>query len=184
MCIRDRYDKVRLVPFGEYVPLKDWLPISKVVRGLADFRAGSGLKVLNVPLLGFISPVICYEIIFPGEVIKEQEKNQSNLIINLTNDAWFGDGAGPRQHLAIAKMRAIEEGIPLIRSANTGISGFYDAYGRTMGEINLNQEGILDQYLTSPTPYRTIYSRFGNNVYLLLILSCLIFIFPKSNDNC
>ena len=182
--IEAQYDKVRLVPFGEYVPLKDWLPISKVVRGLADFRAGSGLKILNVPLLGFISPVICYEIIFPGNVIKEREENQSNLIINLTNDAWFGDGAGPRQHLAIAKMRAIEEGIPLIRSANTGISGFYDAYGRTMGEINLNQEGILDQYLTSPTPYRTIYSRFGNSVYLLLILSCLIFIFPKRKDNC
>jgi apolipoprotein N-acyltransferase len=181
--IEAQYDKVRLVPFGEYVPLKEWLPISKVVQGLADFRAGSGLKVLNVPLLGFISPVICYEIIFPGDVIKEQEKNQSNLIINLTNDAWFGNGAGPRQHLAIAKMRAIEEGVPLIRSANTGISGFYDAYGRTMGEINLNQEGILDQYLTNPIPYRTIYSRFGDSIYLSLIFSCLIFIFLKRNNN-
>ena len=178
-----QYNKVRLVPFGEYVPLKDWLPISKIVQGLADFRAGSGLKVLNVPLLGFISPVICYEIIFPGDVIKEQERNQSNLIINLTNDAWFGNGAGPRQHLAIAKMRAIEEGVPLIRSANTGISGFYDAYGRTMGEISLNQEGILDRYLTNPTPHRTIYSRFGNSIYLLLLLVCLIFIFPKRSNN-
>ena len=180
--ILSRYDKVKLVPFGEYVPFKKWLPFSRLVESLADFQVGTGSKFVDIPLIGKISPLICYEAIFPGDIVGGEDEDRPKLIINLTNDAWFGNGAGPKQHLEIAKMRAIEEGIPLIRSANTGISGFYDAYGRSLGEISLNQTGILDRHLASVTSSPTIYSLFRDKTYLFLISSFIIIIFFKRDD--
>ena len=180
--IEARYDKIKLVPFGEYVPFKKWLPVTRLVESLADFQVGASPKFIDIPSIGKISPLICYEIIFPGEIFNGNKGNRVKLIVNLTNDAWFGTGAGPKQHLEIAKMRAIEEGIPLIRSANTGISGFYDAYGRTIGEINLNQTGVLDKHLAAPTSSPTIYSLFGDWIYLLLISSFIIVVHFKRNS--
>ena len=177
-----RYDKIKLVPFGEYVPFKKWLPIPRLVESLADFQVGTSPKFIDIPSIGKIAPLICYEIIFPGEIFNGKKGNRVKLIVNLTNDAWFGTGAGPKQHLEIAKMRAIEEGIPLIRSANTGISGFYDAYGRTIGEIDLNQTGMLDKPLAAPTSSPTIYSLFGDWIYLLLISSFIIIVHFKRNS--
>ena len=178
-----RYDKIKLVPFGEYVPFKKWLPVPRLVESLADFQVGASPKFIDIPSIGKISPLICYEIIFPGEIFNGNKGNRVKLIVNLTNDAWFGTGVGPKQHLEIAKMRAIEEGIPLIRSANTGISGFYDAYGRTIGEINLNQTGVLDKHLAAPTSSPTIYSLFGDWIYILFISSFIIIVNLKRNSD-
>jgi apolipoprotein N-acyltransferase len=181
--IKGRYDKVHLVPFGEYVPFKDWLPFSKVVDGLADFHPGTRPNLINVPFIGIVSPLICYEVIFPGSVIRNISKTRPKLLINLTNDAWFGKSSGPFQHLAIAKMRAIEEGIPLVRAANMGISGFYDAYGRNMGEISLNDEGVLDRHLFKPIASSTIYGKFGDTLYFCMMFVCIVVIFfPKRSD--
>jgi apolipoprotein N-acyltransferase len=175
--IKGRYDKVHLVPFGEYIPLKNWLPFSKIVNGLADFRSGTGPNQIDVPFVGIVSPLICYEVIFPGSVIRNSSKTRPKLLINLTNDAWFGRSSGPFQHLAIAKMRAIEEGIPLLRAANTGVSGFYDAYGRNLGEIGLSDEGVLDRHLFKPTTSSTLYGKFGDNIYFCMMFLCIIVIF-------
>jgi apolipoprotein N-acyltransferase len=182
-AIEGRYDKVRLVPFGEYVPFKEWLPFSKIVDGLADFRSGTGPNLITVPFVGIVSPLICYEVIFPGSVIDNVSQTRPKLLINLTNDAWFGKSSGPFQHLAIAKMRAIEEGIPLVRAANTGISGFYDAYGRNMGEIPLNDEGVLDRHLFKPIPSSTIYGKFGDTLYFCMIFLSIIIIFLSKRSN-
>ncbi len=154
------YDKAHLVPFGEYVPLRGILPIDKLVSGQGDFSAGAGRLNLTVPGLPPVSPLICYEAIFPGAAARRDER--PGWLLNLTNDAWFGTFAGPQQHFAIAATRAVEEGLPLVRAANTGISAVVDPYGRTVAMLGIGVEGILDsglpQALATPTPY----ARWGN----------------------
>ncbi|MBH69532.1 MAG: apolipoprotein N-acyltransferase [Rhodospirillaceae bacterium] len=172
--IQGQYHKAHLVPFGEYLPLKQWLPLSKIVRGFTDFSAGTGLKSLYIPYLGITSPLICYEVIFPGNVISNWSTLRPNLLLNLTNDAWFGESAGPFQHLEHARLRAVEEGLPLIRVANTGISGFFDAFGRKMGTIGLNKEAYMDRHLARPIHPTTFFGRFGNNGYLGITIFLLI----------
>lgn len=142
------YDKFHLVPFGEYVPLRWLLSFSKLTAGRGDFSSGPGVSTLNLPGLPSVSPLICYEIIFPGEVVDPE--NRPGWILNVTNDAWFGDSSGPRQHFVSARMRAVEEGIPVIRVANTGISGVIDGYGRVLGRIDLGAEAFLDVQLPRP----------------------------------
>jgi apolipoprotein N-acyltransferase len=170
--VHARYDKVHLVPFGEYVPLRGWLPLPRVARSFVDFTPGPGRRAILIDGLGLISPLICYEIIFPNQVISGGERPKA--LLNLTNDAWYGRSSGPYQHLAISRMRAIEEGIPLIRVANTGISGIYDAYGRATVQIGLDKTGVADGFLPLSTKLPTIYGRFGNQLYwVLFILLCL-----------
>ncbi len=164
------YDKFHLVPFGEYIPLRPWLSIPKITAGRQDFSAGDGLATLVLPGLPPFSPLICYEVIFPGEVVRRDER--PGWILNLTNDAWYGVSSGPYQHLAAARMRAVEEGLPVVRVANTGISAIVDAHGRTVAEMGLEQAGVLDAPLPvaiEPTPY----SRYGNVVGLVLALCIL-----------
>lgn len=175
--IVDRYDKARLVPFGEYLPFKDWLPFSKIVSGFSDFQPGPGVRSLSISNIGLMSPLICYEIIFPGRVVSGIKTDRPNLLLNITNDAWFGKSAGPYQHLEHARLRAIEEGIPLIRVANTGISGFYDALGREMGVIELGKTGFLERHLTQQVSPNTFYGHFGDSIYIVLtiiLLMCLL----------
>ncbi len=144
--ILDSYDKVHLVPFGEYVPFRtafDRLGLRQFVHLPGGFDAGSERRLLVVPGLPAVAPLICYEAIFPGEVVPS-EAPRSGLLLNVTNDGWFGTTTGPYQHFAQARLRAIEEGLPLIRAANTGISAIVDPYGRVLAELPLGAEGVLD----------------------------------------
>ncbi|MEQ8605100.1 MAG: apolipoprotein N-acyltransferase [Marivibrio sp.] len=149
------YDKAHLVPFGEYVPFAEWLPIEKIAEGGSGYVPGPGPRTLTLPGLPPVSPLICYEVIFPGAVTPEATRPA--WILNLTNDAWYGETAGPYQHLQHTRMRAIERGLPLVRAANTGISAGFDGYGRELGRLGLNQAGALDlrlpPALETPTPF-------------------------------
>ena len=158
------YDKHHLVPFGEYVPLQKFLPfVEKITGGASGFSRGDGAKTLLTNNFSF-SPLLCYEVIFSNEVV--DKNHRPDLLVNLTNDAWFGSSSGPYQHLDMAKMRAIEQGTALVRVAGTGVTAFIDPFGRVVAEIKLNQEGILDvDFIKNLTP--TIYERFS---YLPLIL--------------
>jgi len=135
------YDKTRLVPFGEYIPFQKYIPIP-TVTSFSGFKKGTGNHLINLGNDIQASGLVCYEIIFPNLIPKAQIQ-QSSVIINVTNDAWYGDSAGPHQHLAHAKFRAIETGKPIIRSANTGITAFTDPYGRITQKIPLNKKSNL-----------------------------------------
>lgn len=138
----DYYDKTVLVPFGEYIPFSKYIPfVKKITNGAMDFSRGEKNKTIEINGLK-ISPIICYEVIFPNKII--DKNNKPDLIINLTNDGWFGTSSGPYQHLVAAKFRAIENKIPIIRVSNSGISAYIDEYGRIKTKMNLHQVGILD----------------------------------------
>ena len=154
--IAGRYDKWHLVPFGEYQP--DWLPIGLQVVPGGGFARGPGPRTLHIPGLPPVGPLICYEAIFPGQVVDEAERPA--WMVNVTNDAWFGNSTGPRQHLAAARMRAVEEGLPLVRAANTGISVVFDAHGHELARIGMDRTGVLVASLPGTLP-PTPFSRFG-----------------------
>lgn len=129
-----RYDKTRLVPFGEYIPFQQWIPLETITQ-FSGFRRGQGVTSLDVTPDLSISPLVCYEILFPSSVIAKN--NKPDMIVNVTNDAWYGFSAGPHQHLLKARFRAIEEHTPVIRAANTGISAIIDPYGRYLIKTEL-----------------------------------------------
>lgn len=140
------YDKIKLVPFGEFIPFRSWIPIPKITVGTVDFSRGSVRHSLTLPGLPPIKPLICYEAIFP----EMSEGAYPAWILNITNDAWFGDSPGPYQHLAMSRVRAVEQGVPLIRVANTGMSAVIDSYGRVLKRLPLNTRGIIDTALPKP----------------------------------
>ena len=160
-----RYDKTHLVPFGEFMPLEAYLPLDRLVPGRGSFTAGPGPVSMRLGELPSFSPLICYEVIFPGAVTASE---RPAFLLNITNDAWFGQSAGPHQHLAIARMRAIEEGLPLIRVANTGISAAYDANGVEIARIPLEQAASIDVQLPPANP-PTLYAQFGDALYGALL---------------
>lgn len=161
------YDKSHLVPFGEYVPFRSLLGVSSVAAGTADFSAGSGIATLSLPGLPEVSPLICYEVIFPAAVADRGERPR--WLLNLTNDGWYGHSPGPYQHFASARLRAVEEGLPLVRVANTGISAIVDAHGRVIDELPLGAQGLIDGPLPLPLDGPTLYGRFGNAIVFALI---------------
>ena len=169
--INATYNKVHLVPFGEYLPMSaflEWIGVQQLAFGSGSgFAAGPGLVVLDVPGAPAMAPLICYEIIFPGAAIARG--TSPGWIVNLTNDAWFGDTSGPRQHLNMAQVRAIETGVPVIRSANTGISAIIDSYGRIIKGLALNVPGVLDGGLPGVAPV-TFYRRWGDLPFVGLFL--------------
>lgn len=169
--VQETYDKAHLVPFGEYVPLGDLMPFGKVTVGAIDYTPGPGPRTLHLPGLPPVSPLICYEVIFPGAVTDADDR--PDWLLNPTNDAWYGDTAGPYQHLHHARLRAVEEGLPLVRAANTGISAAFDAYGREIGRIDLSSRGVLDFRLPPPAA-KTVFAQFGNSLALLLICSVAV----------
>lgn len=163
------YDKVHLVPLGEYIPFhKELAPISGLV-GRGSFEVGKGHVILDLPGLPSFAPVICYEVIFPGEIVGPGPRPR--WIVNITNDAWFGVSSGPYQHLASARLRTIEEGLPMLRAANTGISAVIDAYGRVLDSLDMEREGIIDHAIPPARP-PTPYSRWHD--WTLLVLLALL----------
>ncbi len=150
------YDKWHLVPFGEYQP--DWMPLPIQLVPGGGFVPGPGPRTLDVPGLPPVGPLICYEAIFPHEVVNEADRPA--WMVNITNDAWFGRSTGPRQHLAAARMRAVEEGLPLVRAANTGISAVFDARGHEVARLGLERAGVVVAPVGGALP-PTPFARFG-----------------------
>lgn len=169
------YDKRKLVPFGEFIPLRSILPFKKLTEGSTDFTRGSKRKVLIIKNHGnrviTFEPSICYEGIFP-----EKDINGINLdfLVNITNDAWFGNTTGPEQHLVATKFRSIERGLPLVRIANSGISGAFSKNGKTIKLIPHNTEGFVDVVLEMDSN-QTIYSKYGDIILIFLLSFFLIF---------
>ncbi len=164
------FDKFHLVPFGEYMPFRKWLnltPIALAVSNIGDFTPGPGNRTLSLgSKLPGVSPLICYEVIFPSAVTDKNDR--PGWIVNVTNDGWYGRSSGPYQHLETARLRAIEEGLPLARAANTGISAMIDPYGRITASLALSSAGSVDAKLPAALP-ATIYARFGDLIFLLMI---------------
>ncbi len=164
------YDKWRLVPGGEFLPFENILkPLGfrKVVTVPESFAAGPGPRSISLPGLPPAAVLICYEAIFPHDLIDPKQRPQ--WIINVTNDGWFGKSSGPYQHLAQARLRAIEQGLPVLRAANTGISAIIDAYGRREALLGLGEEGVIDGALPRALP-PTFYARFGDWTLACLML--------------
>lgn len=181
--IVDSADKVHLVPFGEYLPagrLLRAIGLRQFIALPGGFTAGSARRLMRVPGLPPFQPLICYEAIFPGEVTpaprSDGEISRPAFLLNVTNDGWFGLTSGPYQHLAQARLRSIEEGLPLVRAANTGISAVIDPFGRTIKELPLGVAGILDSTLPTATD-PTLFSRHPIApivaIYLVLLLASL-----------
>ncbi len=163
------YDKTHLVPFGEYLPLQNFLE-SMGLEQLTQLRGGfsAGAERKNLTVQGFtFAPLICYEIIFPARL----NAPRPDMLLNVTNDAWFGHTIGPHQHFAQSRMRSIETGLPLIRAANTGISALIDGKGRVLAALPLGQSGVLDTALPAAEP-ATIYARYGDAGFCALLIFC------------
>lgn len=168
--IVDTYDKAHLTPFGEYLPMQnflEWIGLEQLTRMKGGFQAGAGVRALDVPRAPAATPLICYEIIFPGALGSLPER--PGWIVNVTNDAWFGESSGPYQHFLQARQRAIEQGLPVVRAAGTGISGVIDAYGRIQASIGLNQSGVLDAALPRAIG-RPLYARLGDGIMVLMLV--------------
>ncbi len=167
------FDKFHLVPYGEYVPLRQVFPfISKITPGSIDFSAGPGPRTLHLPGLPPVGPLICYELIFPGAVVDRTDRPQ--WLLSLTNDAWFGRSNGPYQHFVSARFRAVEEGLPMVRAANAGISGVIDAYGRVQAVTVLNSIDVLDHGLPVALPEPTLFAKLGNWILIILLAATAI----------
>ncbi|HKF72184.1 MAG TPA: apolipoprotein N-acyltransferase, partial [Stellaceae bacterium] len=164
--IQGYYDKAHLVPFGEYVPFRSVLPIDKITPGTTDFSFGPGPRTLHLAGLPPVSPLICYEVIFPAAVIDPADRPQ--WLLAISNDAWYGFTSGPFQHFAIARVRAIEEGLPVVRAANNGISGLIDPLGRVVRRLGLDVVGALDVPLPRALP-PTLYEQVGDTFFFVLL---------------
>jgi apolipoprotein N-acyltransferase len=169
------YDKAHLVPFGEYLPLYQVLEplgITKITGGTGGYSEGAGVRTLSVPNTPSFGPLICYEMIFPGAVVEAGKRPQ--WLVNLTDDSWFGPWTGPYQHLGIAKVRAVEEGLPIVRATSTGVSAVIDPYGRVVASLGLDQMGIVDSALPRAIE-PTVYSFIGDAIFALMLVALTVF---------
>jgi apolipoprotein N-acyltransferase len=161
------YDKFHYVPFGEYMPLGKYLPFIKAVAvGDIEPTPGPGPQTIRLPGLPPAGMLICYEVIFPNDVVNR--KDRPDWLLDVTNDAWFGLSAGPYQHFAMMRVRSVEEGLPLANAANDGISGVVDPYGRVTARLSLGAIGVVDANLPKPLP-PTFYSRVGDIPFFLMV---------------
>jgi apolipoprotein N-acyltransferase len=164
------YDKWKLVPFGEYMP--KWIPVKIIPDMLGGgFSPGTGPETITVDGLPPFGPMICYEDVFPGEMV--DEAHRPAWLVVITDDSWFGDSSGPRQHFANARLRAVEEGLPLARAANSGPSAMIDAHGHVLARLPLDAQGVLVAPLPGAFP-PTVFSRLG--LKIPLILGVVVFI--------
>jgi apolipoprotein N-acyltransferase len=170
-----RYDKAHLVPYGEYLPMRPLLSalgISRLAPGDLDFTSGPGPRTIDLGLQwGKVGFQLCYEIIFSGHVV--DERNRPAFIFNPSNDAWFGRW-GPPQHLAQARLRAAEEGLPVLRSTPTGISAVIDARGNVVKSLPWRTAGVIDAVLPPPANSAPPFARLGNLIPILLGFAVLI----------
>jgi apolipoprotein N-acyltransferase len=141
--------------------------MAKVTYGTVDFSTGPGPRTLRLPGLPPVSPLICYEAIFPHRIVDRDDR--PTWLLNVTNDAWFGISSGPYQHFASARLRAVEQGLALVRVANTGISAVVDPYGRVTARLDLGRAGVLDAALPAAHDGLTPYARWGDVTVLVLI---------------
>ena len=170
------FDKSHLLPFGEYVPFRPLLRrvgVERLASGQGDFQAGQGNTTLNLPGLPPVGILVCYEAIFPGDVTSDTTRPL--WLLNVTNDAWFGLTAGPHQHFAMARVRATEEGVPLVRVANTGISGIADARGKVILKTALGKTAVIDAPLPASLEHPTLYARWGDFGLLTLLFAVLTY---------
>lgn len=170
------YDKLHLVPFGEFLPfqhLMEKLGFSQLTKVQGGYIPGTRRRPLDIPNAPRALPLICYEAVFTGEVADRSDR--AGWIVNLTNDGWFGISTGPYQHLQQARLRAIEEGLPVVRAANTGISAAIDPVGRIVAQLGLGIEGVLDANLPAAIA-PTIYARHPNIPPAIIVLIALIFV--------
>ena len=170
----DYYDKKKLVPFGEFIPLRAVLDFAKLTPGNTDFDKGTKKKLIELEYRKNIihsEPSICYEAIFQSFNYKEID-----LMINITNDAWFGKTTGPRQHLTSSIFRAVEKGVPLVRSANSGISVIVNSKGKTLGKININESGFFQQEINLGRN-STFFMKYENKIIYNLILVIFLSVF-------
>jgi apolipoprotein N-acyltransferase len=173
------YDKLYLVPFGEFLPLQDWMEkfgfvqLTKVQGGFIPGTRRKSMEIANAPPM---LPLICYEAVFPDHITTTGDR--PGWIVNLTNDGWFGISTGPYQHLQQMRVRAIEQGLPVVRAANTGISAVIDPVGRIVARLGLGLEGVLDASLpTAITP--TVYARVGDMPAALILAIALLIVIPR-----
>ena len=173
------YDKLHLVPFGEFLPFQDWmekLGFVQLTRVQGGFIPGTRRRPMELPNTPRMLPLICYEAIFPGDVASRDDR--PGWMINLTNDGWFGNSTGPYQHLQQARVRAIEQGLPVVRAANTGISAVIDPSGRIIARLGLGVEGVLDSALPAARA-PTIYARIGDIPAAVMVAAGLLFVLRR-----
>lgn len=171
------YDKAHLVPFGEYLPFRPILGafgMTKLAHGMLDFSSGPGPRTIALPGLPAFSPLVCYEAIFPGATVDVAASPPAWLLV-VTNDAWFGMSTGPYQHFAMSRLRAVEQGLPMLRAANTGISAFVDPYGRVVRSLGLGEGGVIDDALPKAVADRTFFASRGNMPVLFFCLALVLF---------
>ncbi len=164
------YDKSHLVPFGEYLPLFYWLEklgITQLAGSNGGFSSGGGVKTLAIAGTPPFGPLICYEAIFPSAVVEDGMR--PSWLLNMTDDSWFGPWAGPYQHLGIARVRAVEEGLSIVRSANTGVSAVIDPYGRIIVSLPLDESGVVDSRLPKPLN-ATIFGLARDGIFAAMLL--------------
>lgn len=167
--ILQRYDKLHLVPFGEFLPFQDTLErlgFTQLTKVQGGFLPGERRRKIALPGGPDVLMLVCYEVIFPGEAVPRGER--PGWLLNLTNDAWFGVSTGPYQHFQQARVRAIEEGLPLVRAANDGISAVIDPVGRVIASLPLSREGVLDAVLPRPLA-PTLYASIGDKIFLIVV---------------
>jgi apolipoprotein N-acyltransferase len=170
------YDKLHLVPFGEYLPFQNWmerLGFVQLTKVQGGFIPGDRRRTMELPRAPRMLPLICYEAIFPGDVVPRGDR--PGWIVNLTNDGWFGISTGPYQHLQQTRVRAIEEGLPVVRVANTGISAVIDPLGRIVARLDLGVEGVLDSRLPGAIP-PTLFAQTGDIPAALMVAIAIVIV--------
>ena len=183
--IQDAYDKVHLVPFGEYLPFQDILErfgLLALVETPGGFSAGSRRRIVETTNAPPFLPMICYEIVFPFQISEANSNQNTEWILNITNDAWFGLTPGPHQHFHQTKVRAVDEGLPVVRAANNGISAVIDGYGRVQQSLRLGESGIIDAKL----PVKVVLlsnSDIKQLLFWIIIFSSIILVYVKSLVN-
>jgi apolipoprotein N-acyltransferase len=166
--ILNLYDKAHLVPFGEYIPFREYLPdwVHPLTNTIAEFGHGQQFKTITLDGYPEFSPLICYEVIFSDDVVRKGDKPLWAVV--LTNDGWYGMSAGPYQHLVAAQMRAVEEGMTVVRSANSGISAVITPYGEVPAKIALGERGVEDVAVKLSLAHRTLFGEYGNAIPIMM----------------